>query len=273
MAPKRSHAEMSGKKTDSTATSSSPLMPMFEHFRAELDEHHDRRERIIKASRDVTAASKKIIFTLQRTRTLSQPVPAHVTKSNTPYHEIIKTQLSSVAADLQGLNAHRYARQISGGCQEFMEAALFSHYLTTSTLLSYEAAAEQLQALGVGLSVEDYVLGVFDFTGEVMRFAITAMATSGALPAVESGSSEGEMEVESERRTVLDDLRVLRTVLEGMNAGGGPFGKECEKKMDVMRASVEKVERALYGLVVRGAERPKGWMPDTDAARPVEVEG
>lgn len=38
----------------------SPFMPMFESFRAELDEHHDRRERIIKASRDITAASKKM---------------------------------------------------------------------------------------------------------------------------------------------------------------------------------------------------------------------
>jgi hypothetical protein len=33
---------------------------MFEGFRDELDEHHDRRERIIKASRDVTAMSKKM---------------------------------------------------------------------------------------------------------------------------------------------------------------------------------------------------------------------
>lgn len=38
----------------------SPFLPMFEGFRTELDEHHDRRERIIKASRDVTAASKKM---------------------------------------------------------------------------------------------------------------------------------------------------------------------------------------------------------------------
>jgi len=38
----------------------SPFMPMFERFRDELDEHHDRRERIIKASRDITAASKKM---------------------------------------------------------------------------------------------------------------------------------------------------------------------------------------------------------------------
>jgi len=34
--------------------------PMFERFRDELDEHHDRRERIVKASRDVTALSKKM---------------------------------------------------------------------------------------------------------------------------------------------------------------------------------------------------------------------
>ncbi len=38
----------------------SPFMPMFENFRNELDEHHDRRERIIKASRDITALSKKM---------------------------------------------------------------------------------------------------------------------------------------------------------------------------------------------------------------------
>ena len=41
-------------------TRTSPFMPMFETFRDELDEHHDRRERIIKTSRDVTAASKKM---------------------------------------------------------------------------------------------------------------------------------------------------------------------------------------------------------------------
>lgn len=34
--------------------------PMFERFRDELDEHHDRRERVVKVSRDVTALSKKM---------------------------------------------------------------------------------------------------------------------------------------------------------------------------------------------------------------------
>ena len=34
--------------------------PMFEYFRDELDVHHDRRMKIQKVSRDVTALSKKM---------------------------------------------------------------------------------------------------------------------------------------------------------------------------------------------------------------------
>jgi len=40
--------------------STSSYGAMFEGFRSELDQHHDRRERIIKASRDITASSKKM---------------------------------------------------------------------------------------------------------------------------------------------------------------------------------------------------------------------
>jgi hypothetical protein len=54
---KRHHDGYAKKEVE---VSSSPFMPMFETFRDELDEHHDRRERIIKASRDITAASKKM---------------------------------------------------------------------------------------------------------------------------------------------------------------------------------------------------------------------
>lgn len=36
------------------------ILAMFTDYRTELDEHHDRRERIVKASRDITALSKKM---------------------------------------------------------------------------------------------------------------------------------------------------------------------------------------------------------------------
>lgn len=49
-----------GVKAQGKADLDSPYIPLFEAFRAELDEHHDRREKIIKASRDITASSKKM---------------------------------------------------------------------------------------------------------------------------------------------------------------------------------------------------------------------
>jgi hypothetical protein len=47
---------------DATETEAQPssIISIFENFRDELDEHHDRRERIIKKSRDITALSKKM---------------------------------------------------------------------------------------------------------------------------------------------------------------------------------------------------------------------
>ena len=133
----------------------------------------------------------------------------------------------------------------------------------------------------IQLTVEDYLLGVFDMTGELMRFSITTMATDGKLPSVESSdaTAEDQMDVGTQastsHRDVLTDLRALRSELEGLNVGfGSSFARDVDKKMDVMQTSVEKVERALYGLVIRGRERPKGWMPDLDSGprRDVEVD-
>lgn len=175
-----------------------------------------------------------------------------------------------------------------------MEAASFQQYLESAALLSYGDARERLRGLsagnegggdggqGVELSVEDYVLGVYDMTGELMRFAITAMATSGDLPTIPATDNAdntnndsddtggGAMDIDhqasslgppSQQRNLLTDMRHLRSALESLDAGSGPFAKDADKKAEVMRTSVEKVEKALYGLIVRGAERPKGWMP------------
>lgn len=178
-----------------------------------------------------------------------------------------------------------------------MEAASFEHYVKTGTLLNYGDACAELrrlsaargdeadganqgQEVAVELGVDDYILGIFDMTGELMRFAITAMATNGGLP-LSSGAKDEEMDVDGEigkdKRDVLTDLRSLRSKLEALDVGrGSSMSRDIDKKMDVMRNSVEKVERGLYGLVIRGRERPKGWMPDTDvptrAGREVDVE-
>jgi hypothetical protein len=123
------------------------------------------------------------------------------------------------------------------------------------------------------------VLGIYDMTGELMRFAITAMATSGELPSSEpeskaskdgnpaalkaAKSEEGDaMEVDAaaagtatSNRNILTDLRQLRSALESLNTSGtGPFGKEADKKAEVMRQSVEGRTGSVRPDRARGGE-------------------
>ncbi|TVY31271.1 Translin-associated protein X [Lachnellula subtilissima] len=245
----------------------SPFMPMFEAFRDELDEHHDRRERIIKASRDITAASKKMqvppspkhskfsnqptdfiqyIFSPKtvwknRVRTLKSDIPPKIASETAERYAAMQKQFSAIAPDLTGINAWRYQRQISGGIQEYMEAVSFEHYLKHQRLITISEAAGTLQG-GIELTGDDYVLGLFDLVGELMRFAITSMATTGSLP---GGGGDGG------RRDILVDLRELRTCFQALDTGscgGTGLGKDVEKKMEVMKTCVEKVESAVLWL-------------------------
>ena len=208
-----------------------------------------------------------------RVRHLNSPIPAPVVKENKPRQETINSLFSSIALDLQGMNAWRYQRSISPGIQEYMEAISFQHYLETQLLISHSEAQAKLPE-GIMLTEDDYVLGLFDLVGELMRFAITSMATNGELPGrLESsndlGSSMGSNET---GRDMAMDLRSLRAYFEALDTKGSSLSRDLGKKMEVMQTCVEKVENAVYGMIVRGRERPKGWVPDLrDNERGVEA--
>lgn len=172
----------------------------------------------------------------------------------------------SISPDLQGINAWRYQRQISQGVQEFLEAVALQYYLQTQSLIKCEEVSG-ITPEGIQLTIDDYVLGIFDLVGELMRFAITTIATSGSLP--------GSWETNStSKRTILMDLWSLRTHLEALEMtsyGGDGLCKNIEKKMKVMKTSVNKVEEAVYGMTIRGRERPVGWVTDsTDGQLTIE---
>lgn len=167
----------------------------------------------------------------------------------------ITAQLAKVAPDLQSINRHRYAWQMR--ClDELVEALSLAHYLRHQTLITRgEAQARVPEA--VPLTHLDYLWGVFDLSGEMMRFATVATARTGRM----AGGVGG--------RSILGDLQELRYRLETLPEIPT---KEYRGKMEVMRQSVQKVEKLGYGLVVRGSERPRGWLPDMkdDAAGAVE---
>ncbi|KAL2268210.1 hypothetical protein VTJ83DRAFT_3056 [Remersonia thermophila] len=276
--------------------------PMFEALRDELDAHHDRRERLVKASRDVTALSKKIIFSLQRVRKIERELPSNIqAEVDSRLAEIAKL-LAAMAPEIQGINRYRYARSLM--ClEELAEALTFSHYLRTQTLLGPDELASLVDDLvrrgaapedavmadagdtagadtsappappaptesptespTVALTLDDYIYGVFDLTGEMMRFATTSTALTGTLA---GGASDGSADEAGDEppRTILHDMHELGTFFEMLPVPPGNR-VQWEKKLAVTRQSVRKVERLGYDRIVRGSERPKGWVPDLDA--------
>ncbi|KAM0441173.1 hypothetical protein ACHAPT_000479 [Fusarium lateritium] len=225
---------------------------MFEGFRDELDEHHDRRERIVKASRDVTAQSKKIIFALQRVKHLNKDFPPNIQQDmDTRLAEIAKL-LEAIAPDLQNVNRYRYTSPLR--ClEEFVEALSFAHYLRHQTLITPEQTQKAMPA-DISLTPNDYMYGVFDLFGELMRFATVTTAQTGELAGIEDRNIMGDIQELGCAFEILPDVPT----------------KDWRGKMGAMRQSVKKVERLGYGLVVRGSERPKGWVPDMkdDAPEP-----
>ncbi|KAL2757021.1 hypothetical protein ACRALDRAFT_1075741 [Sodiomyces alcalophilus JCM 7366] len=239
------------------AVAQSRFGPMFSQFRDELDEHHDRRERIIKASRDVTALSKKIIFSCQRVNKLG-PLPQRTQEDIDSRMAEIKTHLTSIEADLASLNRYRYAYSLR--ClEELVEALVFAHYLRTQTLLSPEAVEAAVPA-SIALTEYDYMYGVFDLFGEMMRFATVTAAQTGRLVGGDvGGDGAGQDEGGGRRRHILTDFHELSTAFELLPE---IHDRTFRFKMEAMRTSVRKVEKLGYGIAIRGSERPKGWLPD-----------
>lgn len=137
--------------------------------------------------------------------------------------------------------------------EEFVEAISFSHYLQHQKLLSPSQAQDALPA-DIALTAPDYLFGIFDLTGEMMRFATAVTALSGSMPGSSSKSS-------TDNRTILNDLQDVSSMLQICPPAGGKPSVYA-KKLDIMIEQVRKVERVGYGITVRGNERPKGWMPD-----------
>ncbi|KAL1895691.1 hypothetical protein Sste5346_005162 [Sporothrix stenoceras] len=242
--------------------------PMFEKFRDHLDAHHDRRERVVKASRDITALSKKIIFALQRVRRIHPDLPKDVDgEVNKKLAEIGKL-LAGIAPEMQGINRGRYARVLFG-MEELLEALTFLNYLKFQTLLSPEDAAEQVAALCVQGRADtvdekdvlfihpddnEFLMGVFDLSGEMMRFATTSAALRGEL------ASDGD---DKAGRSIVGDMQELDSFFRMLPRR---HDKSWKMKTQTLQSSVQKVERLGYDLRVRGSERPKGWIPDAPEA-------
>ncbi|XP_013920333.1 PREDICTED: translin-associated protein X isoform X1 [Thamnophis sirtalis] len=247
---------------------SSSIMTSFKMFQLELDTRHDKYERLVKLSRDITIESKRTIFLLHRISSASN-VEEILTESEVKL-DLVRQKIKQVAQELMGEDMHQYHRAISPGLQEYVEAVSFQYFIKTRSLISLEDINKQLiftedikeeerkpssdspnkenNTWNIKVTPVDYLLGVADLTGELMRMCINSVGN-------------GDID------TPFELSQFLCEIYDGFSYIGNTGPYEVSKKLYTLKQSLAKVENACYTLKVRGSEIPKHMLADVFASK------
>lgn len=225
----------------SAAETGSAMKEAFAVYADYLNNLNDKREKVVKVSRDVTMNSKKVIF--QVLRISKENKEEVLMKAEKDLAAVTDQHMSRLVKELQGTDFWKLRRAYTSGVQEYVEAATLCQFCKTGTLLKLEEMNAILLPLSdqnvepLQINTLDYLLGLADLTGELMRLAIGRV-------------SDGEVEYAQKIcRFVQNIYRELTLLVPIMDDN-----HDMKKKMEVMLQSVMKIENACYGVHVRGSE-------------------
>ncbi|GFP95311.1 translin-associated protein x [Phtheirospermum japonicum] len=220
--------------TNAAGSEPSIMKDAFSNYASYLNNLNDKRERVVKASRDVTMNSKKVIFQVHR---LSKHNKEEVLeKAEKDLASVMNQHMSRIVKEFQGTDFWKLRRAYSPGVQEYIEAATLCNFCKNGTLLSLDEINASLLTLS-DPSVEPLQINIADLTGELMRLAIGRI-------------SDGELEFAQKIcRFVREIYRDLTLIAPKMDDSS-----DMKMKMDVMLQSVIKIENACFSVHVRGSE-------------------
>ncbi|CAK4706135.1 hypothetical protein LEN26_012512 [Aphanomyces euteiches] len=181
----------------------------FQRISAEMTEYDEKREVIIRQSRDILKSSKQAIFSMHRGAL--DDAKAKLQAAD----QVIATLSPLIVAD-RSLRTGSFAAAM----EEYAEAQCFLHFLLHGTLI----LIDKLNFV----EREEYLSGVVDFTGEVGRYAI-AQATKRNVQQVEA---------------CRDIVEAISGELIQFNFRNGPL----RKKYDALKYNLKKLENTLYEL-------------------------
>ncbi|KAE9410744.1 Translin [Gymnopus androsaceus JB14] len=187
------------------------------------------------------APAKKTIFLLHRLAMEAQGASARAKASKAGMEKLgqVQKMYADIRHELVDDQFWRYQQQVSPGLQEYIEALSFAHFLEHGGLITFEEVQRTLCGEdGVPyfpLTISDYLLGVSDLTGELMRFAISGFSHPG-------GSKEA-----------LDTCIFVRNCKADFDMFT-PHVRYLHKKQAVTAQSLAKIEDAVYTAVVRTSE-------------------
>ncbi|XP_020517988.1 translin-associated protein X isoform X2 [Amborella trichopoda] len=219
----------------------SAMPEAFEKYTDYLNQLNEKRERVVKASRDVTMNSKKVIFQVHR---ISKHNKDEVLEKAAKDLEAVTDEyMLRLVRELHGSDFWKLRRAYSPAVQEYVEAATLCEFCKTGNLLKLAEINRSLLRLSdpslepLQINILDYLLGVGDLTGELMRLAIGRI-------------SDGELAYAERICTFVRDIyRKLTLVAPLMDDNS-----EMKKKMETMLQSVMKIENACFSVHVRGSE-------------------
>lgn len=237
---------------------SDEIRTRFQLFRQEIDDKNDKWERLVKCSRDITIESKRVIFLLHR---VTQGDDAIFKEAEETLNTLRKTKFLSIARELKNEDANYFMNTYRPGLQEYIEADSFLYYLRNSSLLDWKTVRKSLtfdenpaipaaedgsstaekeeNCLKVEVTLVDYLCGVGDLTGELMRLGINYV-------------SAGNFSKPAEICMFLNQLYRGFALL-----GHGVVSKDFNFKLRVAKQNLEKIEHACYVLKLRGSEVPE----------------
>lgn len=268
----QSHHKREERCDDSSPPSA--MKKLFFCFQQELDQRHDKYERLVKLSRDITIESKRTIFLLHRisnTPDMSDILAESITKLDG-----VRQNIKMIAHELVGEDMHQYHRAFSPGLQEYVEAVTFQHYIQTRSLMGLDEINKQLvfpheenekpeeassddkeeeekPSLSLQVTPTDYLLGIADLTGELMRMCINSVGN-------------GDI------NTPFELSQFLQQIYDGFSYIGNTGPYEVSKKLYTLRQSLGKVEGACYTLKVRGSEIPKHMLADVFSSKAIIID-
>lgn len=216
------------------------ILAAFNAFREQFDAVNDKRERLIKSSREVTIQSKRIIFLLHRLVTSDSQDDQAIEAAEKKLNHIRTTLLSEIHKEVPTPDEFwLHLRSISPGIQEYLEAVSYVHFLKTKGLITYQEAllwfSDDSKIPFFPLPYDEFLLGISDVTGELMRLAITSIARGGG---------------RERASAICDFVRRCSADFEQFT----PDVRELSKKQAVTKQSIRKIEEANYAVHLRRAE-------------------
>ncbi|MFT4311850.1 MAG: hypothetical protein ACMXYF_01340 [Candidatus Woesearchaeota archaeon] len=181
-----------------------------EEYKQELEEYEQKREQLIIQARIVLTKAKKLIFLVHKRSQIDTLKEQVIFEFETLRQLVLKAPL----LQQEGM--------YSEASQEYCEAILFSQLVLEQPL----AKPKDLE-----VTTTDYLLGLCDVTGEIVRFVV-------------QNTIERQFDRALILRNIVQDIYEQLLTLNQRHA-------HLRKKVDMVRWNLQKLDDIIYDLTIR----------------------